>query len=97
MSMLSNWQFVRTRFDLCPKHVAHQIAGSQEDMTSSTNALDLTGRAARDHGEFPVLMSEPHGSGYPNAAPAKRGQEHKLVGRQGGKSRPSLPGAVGFR
>src|SRR6266568_6258495 len=85
MSMLSNWQFVRIRFDLWPKHVAHQITGSKEDTTSSANALDLAGRATRDHVELTVLVGKPHGSRNANATLAKGRQQHKLVGRQGGK------------
>src|SRR2546421_8126718 len=85
MRMLSQWQFARIGFDLWPKHVAHQIAGSQEDTTGRANALELAGRATGDHVELPVLVGEPHGGGNANATCAKGREQHKLVGRQGGK------------
>ncbi len=79
--MLSNRQFTRIGFDLWPKHVAHPIAGSQQDEASRANALELTGRATGDQVELLVLLGEPHGGGYAHATCAKGREEHKLVGR----------------
>src|SRR6266567_9268536 len=83
--MLSNRQFARMSCDLWPKHVAHQIAGSQQDTASAVNALELAGRATGDHVELPLLVGEPHGGGNAHATFAKGCEEHKLVGRQGSK------------
>src|ERR1700730_18575647 len=83
--MLSNRQFACIRSDLWPKHVAHQIAGSQEDTTSNANALELAGRATGEHVELPVLVGEPHGIGNDHTTFAKGYEEHKLVGKHGGK------------
>jgi len=71
MSMLSNWQFARIGFDLWPKHIAHQTAGSQQDTTGRANALEFAGCATRDHVELSMLVSEPHGGGNAYATFAK--------------------------
>src|SRR5690349_731034 len=85
MRMLSNRQFARIRFDLWPKQVAHPIAGSQQDTTGRANALKFAGRATGDHVELPVLVGEPHSGGNTCPTCAKGREQHKLVGRQGGK------------
>src|SRR5260370_16596399 len=52
--------------------------------------LNIYSGTSRDHVELALPMGKPHGSRNANTTFAKRGQEHKLVGRQAGERVVSL-------